>query len=127
MVLKPTDCTQTYTQSDGRWSVNVTHVPTGRVVCTSGPTYKDAYDEAIGILSAQMSEGGSQPAPIPNDLPSMHDLVAQDMATRKNEGFMKYGCLLQPHNGRDALRDAYEEALDGAAYLRQALYERDGE
>jgi len=34
--------------------------------------------------------------------------------------------VLVPHNGRDALRDAYEEALDLCQYLRQALYERDG-
>ena len=33
---------------------------------------------------------------------------------------------LQAFNGRDALRDAYEEALDLCQYLRQALYERDG-
>ena len=26
----------------------------------------------------------------------------------------------------DALRDAYEEALDLAVYLRQALFEKDG-
>jgi hypothetical protein len=33
---------------------------------------------------------------------------------------------LQAHNGRDALLDAYQEALDLAIYLRQALAERDG-
>jgi hypothetical protein len=32
---------------------------------------------------------------------------------------------LQAFNGRDALRDAYEEALDLACYLRQAIAERD--
>ena len=38
----------------------------------------------------------------------------------------KYGVGLQPHNGRDVLRDAYEEALDLCVYLRQAIFERDG-
>jgi hypothetical protein len=46
---------------------------------------------------------------------------------RRNEfGEFKYGTPLQAHNGRDALKDAYEEALDLCVYLRQALYERDG-
>lgn len=40
-------------------------------------------------------------------------------------GVTRYGTPLQPHNGRDALRDAYEEALDLVHYLRQAIYERD--
>ena len=39
---------------------------------------------------------------------------------------MRYGTALQPHNGRDALLDAYEEALDLAMYLKQAIVERDG-
>jgi len=30
-----------------------------------------------------------------------------------------------PFNGRDALKDAYEEALDLAMYLKQAMIERD--
>jgi hypothetical protein len=36
----------------------------------------------------------------------------------------QYGERLAAHNGRDALQDAYEEALDLALYLRQALAER---
>ena len=49
-----------------------------------------------------------------------------DMAARDQVGRARYGVPLQPHNGRDALRDAYEEALDLCAYLRQAIMERDG-
>jgi hypothetical protein len=67
-----------------------------------------------------------QPDPTPNHLPAVWDLVQQDMRQRDQEGRARYGTPLQPHNGRDALRDAYEEALDQAVYLRQALYERDG-
>ncbi len=69
---------------------------------------------------------GDQALPIKNDLPFMHDLVKEDMEGRKQLGIKRYGTPLQPHNGRDALRDAYEEILDHAAYLRQMLYERDG-
>jgi hypothetical protein len=50
----------------------------------------------------------------------------QDMQSRHELGIKRYGTPLQPHNGRDALRDAYEEALDLAVYLRTAIFERDG-
>jgi hypothetical protein len=67
-----------------------------------------------------------QPAPVRNDLPEVADLVLADMGERKRVGMQRYGVPLQPHNGRDALRDAYEEALDLCVYLRQAMFERDG-
>lgn len=67
-----------------------------------------------------------QPAPVANDKPAVWPLVVADMGKRDAVGRERYGVPLQPHNGRDALRDAYEEALDLAVYLRQALYERDG-
>lgn len=66
-----------------------------------------------------------QPEPVPNDRPAVWPLVIMDMATRDQVGRERYGVPLQPHNGRDALRDAYEEALDLCAYLRQAIMERD--
>ena len=67
-----------------------------------------------------------QPAPAANDRPAVWPLVIMDMAARDQVGRARYGVPLQPHNGRDALRDAYEEALDLCAYLRQAIMERDG-
>jgi len=67
-----------------------------------------------------------QPAPIANDKPAVWGLVVADMQARDQLGRERYGVPLQPHNGRDALRDAYEEALDLCAYLKQALLERDG-
>lgn len=57
--------------------------------------------------------------------PAIWDLVITDMNARDAMGERKYGTRLKPHNGRDVLKDAYEEALDLAVYLRQALYERD--
>lgn len=53
------------------------------------------------------------------------DLLA-DMRERDAAGRQRYGTPLQPHNGRRALVDAYQELLDAAVYLRQHLYERDG-
>lgn len=56
---------------------------------------------------------------------SVQDKVIQDMVARKRVGLEEYGTLLYSHNGRDALQDAYEEALDLCCYLKQALMERD--
>lgn len=67
-----------------------------------------------------------QPAPTPNNQPALWPLVVSDMASRDAFGKSKYGVALQPHNGRDFLRDAYQEALDLAVYLRGLIYERDG-
>ncbi len=72
-----------------------------------------------------LDSSSEQPMPLPNDGPSMHDLVCQDMVARKALGLSRYGSLLQANNGRDALRDAYEEVLDLAVYLRQLMAERD--
>ncbi len=66
-----------------------------------------------------------QPSPVPNDRPAVWDLVIDDMRARDALGRARYGTPLQAGNGRDALRDAYEEALDLAVYLRQAIAERD--
>lgn len=64
-----------------------------------------------------------QEPPKSNDNKSAHDLVIEDMAARKQFGLKKYGTLLQPGNGRDALQDAYEEALDLCVYLRTKIEE----
>lgn len=65
-----------------------------------------------------------QPEPTPNASRPIWELVIEDMANRDRIGRERYGTPLQAHNGRDALRDAYEEALDLAVYLRQAIEER---
>jgi len=51
--------------------------------------------------------------------------VLADIQARVAAGEAKYGTKLKTHNGRDALMDAYQEALDLVMYLRQALLERD--
>ncbi len=55
-------------------------------------------------------------------------VVAQvmiDLTERMEMGIKTYGEALRANNGRDALQDAYEEALDLACYLKQAMIERD--
>ena len=66
-----------------------------------------------------------QPAPIPNARPAVWDLVIADMQARDRVGRERYGTPLQPHNGRDALVDAYQEVLDLAVYVRQEIAERE--
>ena len=73
-----------------------------------------------------MSVNLDQPNPTANDKPAIWDLVVADMQARDKVGEDRYGVRLQPHNGRDALKDAYAEALDLCVYMRQAIYERDG-
>lgn len=68
-----------------------------------------------------------EPAPIKNDKPAIWDLVMLDIIERDEYGQEKYNTRLQPFNGRDALIDAYQEALDLIVYLRQLIYERDKE
>ncbi|MGR8921989.1 MAG: hypothetical protein ACU85V_20425 [Gammaproteobacteria bacterium] len=50
--------------------------------------------------------------------------LAGDLRARYVEGLKKYGTPLMTGNGRDALWDAYQEALDLVMYLRQAASER---
>ena len=58
------------------------------------------------------------------DSQDIFPLVIQDLLMREQLGIKTYGVSLQSHNGRDALQDAYEEALDLAVYLKQAILER---
>lgn len=55
------------------------------------------------------------------------DLVQDDIKDRDEQGKLRYGCRLSPHNGRDPLTDLYQELLDAIVYLRQELYEKYGE
>lgn len=47
----------------------------------------------------------------------------EEVMARKAFGLEKYGTLLQPFNGRDALADANDEFGDLLAYLTVALFE----
>lgn len=67
-----------------------------------------------------------QPDPIKNNYPAVWDLVMADMKERDAVGEVRYNTRLQPHNGRDMLKDAYAEVLDLCVYLRGVIYERDG-
>ncbi len=85
-----------------------------------------AVETLLGVVKpGKPMRPGDQQLPQANDLPSMHDKATEDMQSRKELGASRYGVALQPCNGRDAVRDAYEEALDGSAYLAQAVWEQE--
>lgn len=52
-------------------------------------------------------------------------MVLADLTNRALEGKEKYGEPLLANNGRNTLWDAYQEALDLAMYLRQAIEEQE--
>ena len=64
-----------------------------------------------------------QPAPHGISI-DISEIVIKDMQDRRELGRKRYGESLRPFNGRDALVDAYQEALDLCVYLRQAIYEQ---
>ena len=109
-------------------------IPTGYVPRAErihhGPiTMVETPDQVAQVDHARakaINDMHKQPDPKPNAQPPVWPLVMVDMASRDKLGRDRYGTPLQAHNGRDALRDAYEEALDLAVYLRCAIFERDG-
>jgi len=76
-------------------------------------------DEKLGDWSME-----EQPLPTPGKDEVMPRVLA-DLKKRQEVGLERYGSTLQTFNGRDALRDAYEEALDLVQYLAQAIMERE--
>lgn len=68
---------------------------------------------------------GDQPLPVRNDSPFIQPLVIKDLEERMQLGIKRYGTLLQANNGRDMLRDLYEELLDALVYLKGLIIERD--
>lgn len=72
-----------------------------------------------------------QPAPTPNASTPIIDLIESWLPpglrpvfrARAEIGRERYGVLLQAGNGRDALRDALDELIDGPMYLLQGIEE----
>lgn len=64
-----------------------------------------------------------QPAPKGSGNPIL-GMVLADLTNRALEGKEKYGEPLLAHNGRNALWDLYQELLDAAMYIRQAIEEQ---
>jgi hypothetical protein len=73
-------------------------------------------------------DGQGMPSKMPLKSPrrAVLPMVEADLRGRVEIGTKEYGEPLTSHNGRDPLWDAYEEALDLAMYLRQAIWEQKG-
>ncbi len=67
-----------------------------------------------------------QNLPKHSDGPDITNLVMDDLDLRAKKGVETYGKRLKPSNGRNALIDAYQEALDLGVYLKQRLVEEEG-
>lgn len=80
--------------------------------------------DRVRAVAAPPSPVVDQPPPAPSRGPAIWDLVVDDMIARDHVGRARYGTPLRAGNGRDALVDAYQEALDLVVYLRQAIEER---
>jgi len=98
---------------------------------SDSPTVKYAANAAVTVsprlAAASVYKADEQVMPTKNDNPRVHELVMTDIAERMRVGTERYGTPLQAFNGRDVLKDMYEELLDAACYTRQMMYERDSE
>lgn len=92
--------------------------------CDNG--FCTACVEAIDTMRAKRANPAAAPQPTPTgDGVVVLNEVVRDLQDRAAMGHMKYGTKLRTHNGRNALLDAYQEALDLAMYLKQALMEQE--
>ena len=87
----------------------------GKITATS--------DDVAPLLSASSAAIAKQSAPKGSGSPIL-GMVLADLTNRALEGTAKYGEPLKARNGRNPLWDAYQEALDLAMYLRQAIEEQ---
>lgn len=76
-------------------------------------------------MSDQRDPERDQPLPRPGRR-NVQYALRKAIRERELHGRRKYGTSLETHNGRDALQDAWEEALDLVTYLTQMMLERDG-
>jgi hypothetical protein len=90
--------------------------------CVTGEIVEDPGGK-LSIVKV-CEDGQRQPRPTGNGQVVLFE-VLKDLRKRAVAGHEKYGTLLRVNNGRDALVDAYEEALDLCMYLKQTLMERD--
>ena len=85
------------------------------------------YDNARLLEAAKSIQGDIdtllQPPPT-GDGQVVLTKVLSDIQSRAEFGKIKYGAYLRTDNGRDALMDAYQEAIDLVMYLGQAIMER---
>ncbi len=101
--------------------------PIAGTVVEIDPTGKSRFMQIQSLADGRAkTEPEDQPIPTPNGRDAIAELVMDDIRERMALGTRRYGTPLQAFNGRNALQDAYEEALDLSCYLRQAIEEAKG-
>lgn len=115
-------------------------------MCTKGPGVvheSDTLGDNAAAEALHLTPNTPEPPPVANDQealwPKVQDdfrralrhfpahqteRVLADMRERDAQGRAKYSVALQPHNGRDAVVDLYQELLDASVYAKQILEER---
>lgn len=88
----------------------------------------DLTPSEAAVLNQGIPEKGTGPAIINlvlDDLKELdwEDTIKTSFIKRAAKGEMFYGYPLQANNGRDALSDAYQEAIDLCLYLKQVSEE----
>lgn len=102
---------------------DVEHPPHPGMTCQDYNNAITALEKA-GLRESTRDGYNAYEPPPSGDGKVILDLVMSDMTERARYGREKYGTMLRAHNGRDALVDAYQEAMDLVMYLRQAIEER---
>lgn len=69
----------------------------------------DAWDMVIDYTQARIDQYVVRPQPT-------LEALREDMRQRRRLGLVRYGVPVHPANGRDSLRDIYEELLDATVY-----------
>ena len=109
-----------YTTQADDWS---TRIITREEYQAAGGKIAAPSDEAASSSSADNAATAKQAAPKGSGNPIL-GMVLADLTNRALEGADKYGEPLKAHNGRNALWDLYQELLDAAMYIRQAIEEQ---
>lgn len=74
-------------------------------------------------MGEQRDPESDQPLPRPGGVPVQAVLI-EALKLRMEFGLKKYGRPLETHNGRDPLRDMWEEMLDMVSYFTQFVLEQ---
>ncbi|MFD9249576.1 hypothetical protein [Streptomyces bottropensis] len=75
-----------------------------------------------GTSALLKTRPGDQPLPS-GGRECVQDALIADIRARRDLGVQRYGSQLMTHNGRNAVQDALEEAVDLAVYLKQVAME----